>query len=464
MLVMKFGGTSVGDAARIRDVIEIVRGRLARRPVVVVSAQSGVTNELIALAESAAKGETAAAGLRNRFEKLLADLELSGDLIEEELDELDALLKGVTLVGDLTPRSMDRMMSYGERCSARIVAAAMTKAGIPAAPHMAYDVGLLTDSSYGAAVVEPSTYDEISRLLEPALSLWPSEERRAPRSPDEIPAHRVAAPTAEVPVVTGFIAKDKDGFLTTLGRGGSDYTAAIFGAALGAEEIEIWTDVDGVMSADPRIVPEAKSLDRMSFAEAAELAYYGAKVIHPATIQPAVAKDIPIRVLNTFRPDSPGTLILSTVPGAGPGVRSIASKSGITTIHVTSARMLLQHGFMARLFQVFERHRVVIDMVSTSEVSVSVTTDNPRDLAALAADLRAFAEVRVEAGRSILCLVGDRLRDLPDVMERIFGTLRKASIPVRMISVGASRINVSLVVDQADGARAVQALHREFFG
>src|SRR5262245_23049945 len=418
MLVMKFGGTSVGDAARIRDVIEIVRGRLARQPVVVVSAQSGVTNELISLAESAAKGETAAPALRARFERLLAELALPADLVEEELDELDALLRGVTLVGELTPRSLDRMMSFGERCSARIVAAAMTKAGIPAAPHMAYDVGLLTDSAYGAAMVDPSTYDEIPRRL----------------------------PTSETAVVTGFIAKDKDGFITTLGRGGSDYSAAIFGAALAAEEIEIWTDVDGVMTADPRIVPAATSVDSMSFAEAAELAYYGAKVIHPATIQPAVAKDIPIRVLNTFRPQSKGTLILSAVAGVQPGVRSIASKSGITTIHVTSHRMLLQHGFMARLFQVFERHRVVIDMVSTSEVSVSVTTDNPRDVAALAADLRAFAEVRVEAGRSILCLVGDRLRDLPDVMERVFRTLREASIPVRMVSVGASRINVSLVV------------------
>jgi aspartate kinase len=440
MLVMKFGGTSVGDAARIRDVVEIVRGRLARRPVVVVSAQGGVTNELIALAESAAKAETSARALRERFDALVADLGLPVDLIEEELDELDALLKGVTLVGDLTPRSLDRMMSFGERCSARIVAAAMTKGGVPAAPHMAYEVGLLTDSTYGAAVVDPSTYVDIPRILGPRLA------------------------TSEVAVVTGYVARDKDGFLTTLGRGGSDYSAAIFGAALAAEEIEIWTDVDGVMSADPRIVPAAKSIDRMSFTEAAELAYYGAKVIHPATIQPAVAKNIPIRVLNTFRPQSPGTLILREVEGAAPGVRSIASKNGITTIHVTSLRMLLQHGFMARLFQVFERHRVVIDMVTTSEVSVSVTTDNPRDLPALEADLRAFAEVRVEGGRSILCLVGDRLRDHPEAMEKIFGTLRTASIPVRMISVGASRTNVSLVVDHGDAAKAVKALHREFFG
>jgi aspartate kinase len=440
MLVMKFGGTSVGDAARIRDVIEIVRGRLARRPVVVVSAQSGVTNELIALAETAAIRETEATAMRARFERLVAELALPADLVEEELDELDALLRGVTLVGELTPRSLDRMMSFGERCSARIVAAAMTKAGVSATPHMAYEVGLLTDSAYGTAAVDPTTWEAIPRLLGPVLA------------------------SGQTAVVTGFIAKDKDGFITTLGRGGSDYSAAIFGAALAAEEIEIWTDVDGVMTADPRIVPAATSVDTMSFAEAAELAYYGAKVIHPATIQPAVAKDIPIRVLNTFRPQSKGTLILSAVAGVQPGVRSIASKSGITTIHVTSHRMLLQHGFMARLFQVFERHRVVIDMVSTSEVSVSVTTDNPRDVAALAADLRAFAEVRVEAGRSILCLVGDRLRDLPEVMERIFRTLREASIPVRMVSVGASRINVSLVVDQGDGTNAVKALHRAFFG
>ena len=440
MLVMKFGGTSVGDAQRIRDVIEIVRGRLARCPVVVVSAQSGVTNELIALAEAAARTETSAAALRARFDRLLAELALPADLVEDELEELDALLRGVTLVGDLTPRSLDRMMSFGERCSARIVAAAMTKAGIPADPFMAYEVGVLTDSAYGSAAVEASTYAEIPRLLGPAVA------------------------TGRIAVVTGFIAKDKDGFLTTLGRGGSDYSAAIFGAALAAQEIEIWTDVDGVMSADPRIVPAARSVDRMSFGEASELAYYGAKVIHPATIQPAVARNIPIRVLNTFRPESAGTLVLGEVPGVTPGVRSIASKNGITTIHVTSLRMLLQHGFMARLFQVFERHRVVIDMVSTSEVSVTVTTDNPRDLPALEAELRTFAEVRVEVGRSILCLVGDRLRDQPEVMERIFGTLRRASIPVRMVSVGASRINVSLVVDQTDAAKAVQALHREFFG
>lgn len=441
MRVLKFGGTSVGDAERIRGVVEIVRGRAALEPVtVVVSAQSRVTNDLIDLAHRAVAGPAAATELRARLEALIRDLALEPGLVEDELDELDTLLRGITMVGDLTPRSLDRMMSFGERCSARIVAAAMRSAGLPARPFMAYEAGLLTDATYGGAHVDPVSYEQIPQALAPALA------------------------DGELPVVTGFIAKDHDGFLTTLGRGGSDYSAAIFGAALGASEIEIWTDVDGVMSADPRIVPGARSLDRMSFAEAAELAYYGAKVIHPATIQPAVWKNIPIRVLNTMRPAHPGTLVLREVADPVPGVRSIASKAHISAVHVTSLRMLLQHGFMRRMFEVFERHQVVIDMISTSEVSVTVTTDNPRNVPAVEADLRAFADVRVEHDKAIVCLVGEGLRGADDVLTRIFGTLQREGVAVRMVSVGASRINVSLLVDLADERRAVQSLHAEFFG
>jgi aspartate kinase len=439
--VLKFGGTSVGDAERIRGVAAIVRGRLARdRVVLVVSAQAGVTNHLIDLAHRAAKGAVEPTELRARLDGLLRDLGLPPDLVEEEMEELATLLRGISLVGDLTPRSLDRMMSFGERASARIVAAALTAESIPARAAMAHDVGLLTDANYGAAHVLPESYERIPAALSPVLA------------------------EGVLPVVTGFIARDRDGFLTTLGRGGSDYSAAIFGAALGAAEIEIWTDVDGVMSADPRMVPAARSLDVMSFAEAAELAYYGAKVIHPATIQPAIRKNIPIRVLNTMRPEHPGTLVVREHPAAAAGVRSIASKKGITAVHVTSLRMLLQVGFMRRMFEVFERHEVVIDMISTSEVSVSVTTDNPRNLPAVEAELREFADVRIESAKAILCLVGAGLRDAPDVLSRVFNTLERASIPARMVSVGASRINVSLLVDERDEARAVQALHREFFG
>ncbi len=440
MIVLKFGGTSISDAERIRGAVEIVRSRADRRPVVVVSAQGGVTDALIALARDAVDGDVDAPGLRERFAGLLADLDLPGDLLDEEVDELRALLKGISLVGDLTPRSLDRMMSFGERCSARVVAAALAATGLPAEPSMSYELGLITDAHYGQARVLRESYATLAARLRPLLE------------------------AGRMPVVTGFIAKDADGFITTLGRSGSDYTAAIVGAALDAELIEIWTDVDGVMSADPRIVDTARSLESMSFVEAAELAYYGARVIHPATIQPAIRQDIPIRVLNANTPDLPGTEILHRPEGLPTGPRSIATKSGITLVHVTSLRMLLQHGFMARLFQTFESHQVVIDMISTSEVSVSLTTDTADNLPAVVEDLRGLAEVRIEPDKAIICLVGEGLRDAPDVLERTFSTLRGLEIPVRMVSVGASRINASLLVDRTDEHRAVRALHREFFG
>jgi aspartate kinase len=439
VIVMKFGGTSLADAPQLRSAVEIVRSRTARRPVVVVSAQGGVTDRLIELAQVAVNGAADPSDLTGRFAQLLLDLGLPGDLLAEEIDEVRALLQGIALVGDLTPRSLDRMMSFGERCSSRVVAATLTAAGLPARAAMSYDLGLLTDSNYGAARVLEESYAALGESLGAILG------------------------EGLIPVVTGFVAKDAHGFITTIGRSGSDYTAAIVGRALGAEEIEIWTDVDGVMSADPRLVEGARSLDTMSFSEAAELAYYGAQVIHPATIQPAVKANIPIRVLNTYEPQSRGTVILRDSKADRPGARSIASKARITLVHVTSLRMLLQPGFMAKLFTVFERHEVVIDMISTSEVSVTLTTDEGGNLAAAVADLEEFAEIRVERDKAILCLVGAGLRDAPDLLARVFQTLCRAGIQARMVSVGASEINVSLLVDLSDEAAAVCALHAEFF-
>lgn len=442
---MKFGGTSVGDAARIRDVVEIVRGRCGegdapgQRPVVVVSAQGGVTDRLIELAREAVENRADPTDLVARYATLLGDLGIEPKLLDAQIDELRALLQGISLVGDLTARSLDRMMSFGERCSARVVACALDRAGLPARARMSYDLGLLTDSRYGEANVLEESYGALRDNLTALLA------------------------EGVIPVVTGFVAKDEKGFITTLGRSGSDYTAAILGRALGATEIEIWTDVDGVMTADPRIVEGAQSLAQMSFSEAAELAYYGAQVIHPATIQPAVKADIPIRVLNTAVPEARGTVILRDSQADRAGARSIASKSDITLVHVQSLRMLLQPGFMARMFDVFERHGVVIDMISTSEVSVTLTTDSDVDLEPVQDELRAFAEVRIEREKAILCLVGGGLRDAPDLLARVFTTLHGSGIAVRMVSVGASRINVSLLVDVADEAAAVRALHREFF-
>jgi aspartate kinase len=374
--------------------------------------------------------------VRDRHRTVLEDLGLPADLVQEETDDLRSLLKGITLVGELTPRSLDCIMSFGERLSARIVAAAFRASGHEATACDAYDLGLLTDDRFGSASPLESCYAELGRAL------------RAVKG---------------IPVVTGFIGKDRRGNITTLGRGGSDFSASILGRAVGAEEIQIWTDVDGIMSADPKICPSARSLEAVSFAEASELAYYGAKVIHPATMTPAVKARIPIRVLNTYRPDHPGTLVLDRAPRAREAVKSIAYRSHLSLVTVTSSRMLMQPGFMARMFEVFGRHEVVIDMVATSEVTVSLTTDTRKDLSAAVEDLREFADVEVEKSHAIVCLVGEGIREAPGAVAAVFEALRDAGVRLRMVSVAASDVNVSLLVPEKDVTKAVRALHSRFF-
>ena len=436
MIVMKFGGTSVESADRIRTVIELVRSRLLDEPVVVVSALSGVTNRLDELAERALKKRVDIDEIRKVHLGVLAELGLPADLVTELLDELGSLLTGITLVKELTPRSRDYIHSFGEQLSSRIVAAAFRQAGVPARAIVAWDLGLVTDSSFGSAHPRKESFPRIRQSL---------------------------AKVKDLAIVTGYVAKDRDGNITTLGRSGSDYTASIVGAAIGATEIQIWTDVNGVMSADPRIVPAATSIERLTFGEASELAYYGARVIHPSTMVPAVEKGIPIRVLNTHQPDHPGTVILATVEEDGPPVRSIAHRRGLTLISVVSTRMLLQHGFVARLFEIFDRHEVVVDMIATSEVSVSITTDSKRDISPCVRELKEFADVSIEKEKAIVCLVGDGIRTSPGTLATIFTTLRDAGVRTRMVSVGATRINVSFLVEEPDVLPAVTALHRVFF-
>jgi aspartate kinase len=307
---------------------------------------------------------------------------------------------------------------------------------MPARAIPAWDLGLVTDSAYGSARPQEECYSRIRKSLQKVK---------------------------ELPVVTGFIAKDRDGNITTLGRSGSDFTASLVGAAIGAREIQIWTDVDGVMSADPRIVPEARSLPRLSFNEMSELAYYGARVIHPSTMVPAVRNRIPVRVLNTNSPNHPGTVILEDPAPQAPPVSSIAYRRKQTLINVVSTRMLLQHGFMARLFDAFGRHEVVVDMISTSEVSVSITADPSQLLDPVLTELSEFADVTVERDKAIICVVGDGIRTSGDVVARIFTTMKRAGVTARMISMGASRINVSYLVSEEEVETAVQALHAEFF-
>ena len=437
MIVMKFGGSSVSDGARIRGVIEIVRARLDRKPIVVASAFRGVTDDLFAAAEEALTGKDALPDkLRARHQGVIADLGLSPDLVKDTLSELAVLLKGISLVKELTPRTLDYVVSFGERLSTRIIAAAFEKAGIPASQHDAFDIGMLTDDQFGGAQPLPEAEPELRRHLE-------------------------AIP--KLPIVTGYVGKTRGGDITTLGRNGSDFTATILGAAVGAEEIQIWSDTDGVMTADPRLVPSAKPIAYLTFDEASELAYYGGKVLHPSTIVPAVRKGIPVKVLNTFRPSHPGTTILAKVDQPQVGVKSIAHHLSNYVVNIRSSRMLMGHGFLARLFGVFAEHRVVVNMVSTSEVTVSVTVDSPRNLDAAVESLSKFAEVTVEEGRTVVCVVGEGLRSTPGVAGLVFEALRGASVNVLMISQGASKINVAFVVADRDAETAVRALHGKFF-
>jgi aspartate kinase len=264
-----------------------------------------------------------------------------------------------------------------------------------------------------------------------------------------------------VPVMGGFIGATKAGITTTIGRGGSDYSAAIVGAGLGAERIEIWTDVDGMMTTDPNTCPEARRIKVISFDEAAELAYFGAKVLHPATVLPAIQRNIPVYVLNSRNPGCEGTRISARVPHCRNFFKAIAAKKRITIIDVAAPRMLLAHGFLRAIFEAFDRHRVAVDVVSTSEVSVSLTVDSNESIPALAADLAKLADVKYEGRKAIVCLVGENLRETPGIAARVFGEL--SDVKIRMISQGASEINLTFVIEEDEVPQVIRRLHKTFF-
>lgn len=436
MIVMKFGGSSVGDAERIRQVTEIVRAALPRKPVVIISAHKGVTDLLLRLGEQALQGKIDVAPLRERHVKIIRDLGLAETIMENLLDELTNLLQGISMVKELTLRTRDYVLSFGERLSARTVAAWFVKAGIESTAVDAFELGLMTDSNFGSASPLPEA---------DAIMHWNMKR------------------FAGVPVVTGYIGKDKSGDITTLGRNGSDYSATIIGAAIDAEEVQIWTDVDGLLTADPDVVPGAVPVATMSFNEASELAYYGGGKLHPYALIPAVRKGIPVRVLNTFRPQSKGTVILGRTE-VKEAIKSIAYKEDLILITIVSSRMLMHSGFMAKIFEIFGNHKIVIDMVATSEVSVSLTTDSDRNLEQAVQELSKFSEVTVERGKAIICVVGEGIRQSNDVPAQVFTAMRDREIRVLMISQGSTRVNLAFLVENKDAYKAVQALHDTFFG
>jgi aspartate kinase len=436
MIVMKFGGSSVGAADKIKRVREIVAAHLKRNPVLVVSAFRGVTDELLTLAQEAKEGrKPSISGLKKRHAEAAAELGVPLEPLEPLFDELNDLLKGIALLKELTPRTLDYAASFGERFSARLIAAHFNKEGLKAQHFDAFDAGLVTDDRFGGATPLPEADNSIRVELSKVRG---------------------------VPVITGFIGKTRSGEITTLGRNGSDYSATIFGAALGAEEVQIWSDTDGIMTADPRLVPGAVPLSELSFEEACELAYYGGKVLHPHTLVPAMRKGIPVRVLNTFKPDHPGTRVVSK-PGAPSGVQSIAFKRHQTIVHVNSPRMAAGWGFLSRIFEAFAKHEVSVNVVTTSEITVSVTTDSLRGLDAAIAELSPEFKVTKESGKAVLCVVGDGIHSTPGVAGNVFGALKEANVNVLMISQGASRNNIVCVVDDAAVEPAVRALHSKFF-
>jgi aspartate kinase len=448
MIVMKFGGTSVGSAERIAGVAQLVKERAARRPLVVTSAVSKVTDQLIVGARQAlrrdAESDDTWNGIRARHEGIVESLFPDGATRKRllahahaVLEELRTLYTGVHYLEDLTARTLDAVSAVGERISCEIVAAALVAQGLRAEAVDARSV-LITDECFGKATPD---LEETGKRVR--LQVQPMIE------------------TGIIPVVGGFIGGTPLGVTTTLGRGGSDWSASIFGAALGAEEIQIWTDVDGMMTVDPRIASSARVISEVSADEAAELAYFGAKVLHPATIKPAVEKGIPVLVLNSMNPTAKGTVITAK-PSSGPsGPCAIACKKGITVILVSQPKMLMASGFLASVFGVFERHRTAVDLIATSEVSVSLTIDNVEVLPAIKADLARLGEVRILREMAIVSLVGRGFFRHPGLTGRMFKSL--SEVNVVMISFGASDVNISFVVEEADVERAVLELHREFF-
>ncbi len=449
MIVMKFGGTSVEDARAMKVVIDTVRRELDRKPVVVLSAIAGATNALLNSANLAYLGklDEASAVLNLLLERHVSILE---NLIEDrtaiqrliveirrQFDELKNLCKGIAILGELTNRSLDAIASVGERLSTLIVAEAMTERGIPTSLVDARTVIITDDHFTSATPLFNYIEDKVKSAIRPLLD------------------------TNNVVVTQGFIGATAKGITTTLGRGGSDYSAAILGSVLHADEIQIWTDVDGVLTADPRLVPSAKKLRVLSFREASELAYFGARVLHPSTILPAVKKNIPVVVLNSKRPNASGTQIVANPPKSNVAVKAIASKTGITVINIQSMRMLMAYGFLESIFSIFSRHKTPVDLVSTSEVAVSITIDNTARLEHVIADLEEFAEVSVYNQKAIVCIVGEQMHSTAGVADRMFRAL--GDINVMMISQGASEINMSLVVNEADVNEAVRRLHHEFF-
>ena len=443
MIVIKFGGTSLANAERIQNVANIIKTRLNKNPIVVISAIAGITDILINTAKESAKGinpDYEFNQIKNKHKEIISSLNLNENLLDEDFDRLYKTLNGVYLLKELSPRSLDLIASFGEIFSTKILTGYLNSKNIVSKQYNGWDIGIITDNNFtNSNILLHETYKNISNNLKNLN---------------------------HIPIVTGFIAKNTEGEITTLGRGGSDYTASIIGAALKVNEIEIWTDVDGIKTADPKLIKNTKQWDKVTFNEASEMAYFGARVLHPKTIKPAINESIPVRILNTYNLNNPGTLIVKEDKRECV-FRTLSSKNNIIIIRICSAEMLFAYGFLSKIFEVFNKYKISVDLISTSEVTVSITLDNitngQKNLELAISELEEIGKVEVLKNRAIICIIGKDIKDKPGILSTIFNVCKDSNINVELISQGASPLNISFVVKQEDAPIIIKNLHKELF-
>jgi aspartate kinase len=434
MIVMKFGGSSVANRVQIEKVLDIVRSRRDRSPVVVCSAHKGITDALIDAARAAAAGTYAPEAVIDRQQSVVASLGCDEHLLAPFYDEIRDLLRGISLVRELSPRSLDYISSFGERMSVRCIADFFARSGLPARAYDVWELGFITDRVFGQARPLPG-YEVAMRAAFASL------------------------PEGEVPVITGFVGRSGDGEITTVGRNGSDLTCTLLAVALHAEEAQIWSDTDGVLTADPSVVKGARNIPVMHFDEAAELAYFGSRVLHPSTLLPAMQGNVPVRVLNTNRPEHPGTVIDDQAATAE-ALTSIAYKENQIALELRSTRMFGQAGFLAQVFEIVGRHGVVVDLIATSEISISMTVADGVALERALPELRAVGACKIARGKTLLVVVGRSLTARVGLGAELLAAVARTGTSVEMLSYGLNSINFSMVIDDADIGRVVPVLHK----
>lgn len=440
MIVMKFGGSSVANADRIRHVASIIKAYKGERPVVVLSAMGDTTDYLLEAADKAVEGNVDIKNVANLHYETAKELGVNVPAIDDLLDELSKLLTGISMIKELTKRTRDYLVSFGERMSVRMMSAFLEKEGIPSSFFDAWNLGIISDSNFMAAELLDDVWQTI---------------------PEHLNAYKDGLSNS-IPIVTGFIAKDKKGNITTLGRGGSDLTATIIGSAMGAKEIQTWKDVDGIMTADPRLCKNAKTVSEVTYEEAQELAMFGAQVLHPRSMLPCLKAGVPVRVKNSYNIESEGSIIVQNHSGKKNPVCAVTSVKHVRLIDIVSTRMLGAAGFLAHIFNQFLKWNISIDVVATSEVSVSLTINTKNDISGLLKDLQTVADINVKTDKAIVTVVCDSLQ-ASSLISCGCSALAEAGINIQMISQGASKVNISMIVNDDEADKAVQTLHNAYF-